>query len=405
MTITASGWELFNRVSDLGKILGALCGKLAAVTISAAADGTDDGRVTVRGRCDGAEVELSVSARVVEPGEAAASFDCLARALAPFVRRKVTMMSADELFMYVTCGNATVTLETCATDSAPCVPSDKVTHAVFESGDFLDAMSDVIHAQSDDYACRRSLCGIQFEVGTDMKLRAIATDGGRLAVATRQICYAELNSPVFAVFLPRAATEFLARAFYGETITVYKLGKPTDSRVGIAIGGNYGEFVNDVSFPEWRQCVPKDPPLRATFDASEVSSALRDAIAALDIPGELDEDGDPLETKLYGYIRATGSSATLEVSYDYRSGLPRDAPKLTANLNSFTTPDDAKFEACINPRYLRDVVCNRIGTVEVYAGMLNENQIGPLVFKFPNELHARPADAIVVEVVMPIRTC
>ncbi len=142
--------------------------------------------------------------------------------------------------------------------------------------------------------------------------------------------------------------------------------------------------------------MPKDPPLRATFDASEVSSALRDAIAALDIP--------PLETDLYGYIRAIGSSATLEVSYDYRSGLPRDAPKFTANLNSFTTPDDAKFEACINPRYLRDVVCNRIGTVEVYAEMLNENQIGPLVFKFPNELHARPADAT-VEVVLPIRTC
>jgi hypothetical protein len=312
-------------------------------------------------------------------------------------------MSADELFMYVTCGNATVTLETCATDSAPCVLSDKVPHATFDPSDILDAMTVVNHAQSTDVT-RPALCGINLELEADMKLFAIATDGRRLAVATRQIRYAELDSPGFAVFLPRAATEFLARAFYGETITVYKLGKPTGSRVGIATGGNYGEFVNDVSFPEWRQCVPKDPPLRATFDASEVSSALRDAIAALDIPGELDEDGDPLETRLYGYIRATGSSATLEVSYDYRSGSPCDAPKLTANLNSFTTPDDAKFEACINPRYLRDVVCNRIGTVEVYAEMQNENQIGPLVFKFPNEPHARPADAI-VEVLIPIRTC
>ncbi len=399
MTITASGWELFNRVSDLGKILGALYGKLAAVTISAAADGTDDGRVTVRGRCNGAEVELSVSARVVEPGEAAASFDCLARALAPFVRRKVTMMSADELFMYVTCGNATVTLETCATDSAPCVPSDKVTHAAFDPSDILDAMTVVNHAQCTDLT-RPAICGINLELKAAMKLFAIATDGGRLAVATRQICYAELNSPVFAVFLPRAATEFLARVVHGDAVTIFK----ADRDVAISAGGCYCRTRCDTEFPEWRQCVPKDPPLRATFDASEVSSALRDAIAALDIPGELDDDGDPLETDLYGFIRAIGSSATLEVSYDYRSGLPRDAPKFTANLNSFTTPDDAKFEACINPRYLRDVVCNRIGTVEVYAEMLNENQIGPLVFKFPNELHARPADAT-VEVVLPIRTC
>lgn len=390
MTITASGWELFNRVSDLGKILGAPYGKLAAVTISAAADGTGDGRVTVRG-CGVAEVELSVSARVVEPGEAAASFDCLARALAPFARREVTM-SADELFMYVTCGNATVTLETCATDSAPCVLSDKVPHATFDPSDILDAMTVVNHAQCTDLT-RPVICGINLELEASMKLFAIATDGRRIAVATRRICYAELNSPGFAVFLPRAATEFLARVVHGDAVTIFK----GDRDVAISAGGCYCRTRCDTEFPKWRDCLPKDPSLRATFDAGEVSDALCAAIAALDIPGELDEDGDPLDAKLYGYIRATGSSATLEVSYDYRSGLPRDAPKLTANLISFTTPDDAKFEACINPRYLRDVVCNCIGTVEVYAKMQNEKQIGPLVFKFPEEPDY-------FEVVMPYRT-
>lgn len=393
MKIVVQAGELFQCVGDLKRILDAP--DVECVTIDAKSDGTEKGHFVLRGVYCDKMAELKVHGCVMEPGVAGVRFDRLEHACNAFLRHGVTV-SADASYLRIECGRGRVTLETTVAHEHLPAPSDAAPRAIFESDDFLAVMQDVVHAQSDDYACRRSLCGIQFEVGTDMQLRAIATDGRRLAVSARQIRRAELPSASFEAFLPRGAAEFVARAFHGETITVYKLGKPTDSRVGIATGGSYGEFVNAEVFPKWRQCVPKDPPLRATFNGGELADAMVRAIGALDICcDDVDEEGEPVETDFAAHIYAGGACGQAEITVRDMRG--DDGANFFTTV-SCATPEAAKFVTDINARYLLEVVRYHEGAVEVYANQISKSckQLGPFVLKFPDTPD-------IFEVVMPLR--
>ena len=86
MKIEVRGSELEECVDDLKKIIDAAPGEM--VTLSAEADGTEKGRVTVR-RIDGGNMaELKVDARVLESGAVTVRFQELTQACAPFFRDK-----------------------------------------------------------------------------------------------------------------------------------------------------------------------------------------------------------------------------------------------------------------------------------------------------------------------------
>lgn len=394
MKIEVQANELFTRVGDLRSILDAPTVECA--TIDAKSDGTEKGHIVLRGVYCDKMAELKVHGSVIDPGVAGCAFRELEQACCAFLRHGVTV-SSDASYLRIECGRDRVTLKTTVTHEHLPAPSDVAPRAVFESGDFLAVMSDVIHAQSDDYAYRRSLCGIQFEVGTDMKLRAIATDGRRLAASARQIRRVELPSASFKVFLPREAVEFVARATHGETITVYIVGKGRDRRVGIATGGSYGEFGNDVDFPMWRECVPKDPPLRATFNVGELADTMCRAINALDVrEGEVDEEGEPVETAFSAHIYAGEACGRAEITVRAAIGDADSASFFTTVI--CTTPEAAKFETDIDARRLLEAVRDHAGAVEFYADQLDKRcgQLGPFVLKFPGAPDY-------YEVIMPIR--
>lgn len=394
MKIEVQADELFTCVGDLKRILDAP--DVERATIDAKSDGTEKGHIVLRGIYCDEMAELKVHGRVVEPGVAGVRFDRLEQACSAFLRHEVTV-SSDASYLRIECGQDRVTLATTVAHERLPAPSDAAPRAVFDSADFITVMSDVVHAKSDDYACRRSLCGIQFEVGTDMKLRAIATDGRRLAASARQIRRAELPSASFEVFLPREAVEFAARVLAGETIIVYNLGKAHARRIGIATGGSYGEFGNDVAYPKWRDVVPKDPAFRAMFIGGELADAMLRAINALDIRcEEVDEEGEPVETAFNAHIYAGEACDQAEITVQAAID-GGDASVFTTV--SCTTPEAAKFKTDINARYLLEAVRCHEGAVEVYANQVSDRceQLGPFVLKFPEEPDY-------FEVIMPLRS-
>ncbi len=392
MKIEVRGSELEECVDDLKKIIDAAPGEM--VTLSAEADGTEKGRVTVR-RIDGGNMaELKVNARVLEPGAVEVRFQELTQACAPFFRDKCTVAAG---LTYVTfeSGPAHVSIENHDTECGR-LPELSATapQATFGSVDLLAVLQAVDHARSEDFSYRRSLCGIQLEVAADMKLRAVATDGRRLCTSTAQITRAELKLPKFEQFLPHKAVEFIMRVLMGETVTIYQLA----NSVGIETGGSFGIFVtNEITFPKWRTCVPVKPTYRATFNGGELADALDDAISALHYrPTAVDEDGEPAEEDFCVHIYSAGPGKA-ELTVKRADSLLGDYPKFFTTV-SCQTPDAGGFTADFNARYLIEAIGDHEGKVEAYADFLHSGgkQFGPFTFKFPD-------DPDTYEVLMPLR--
>ncbi len=397
MKIEVNASELLIHVGDLEKMLKAT--ELETVTVKAEADGSDRGAVTVRGSCGGNTVELRIStARCLEPGSVALEIGELERACGPYLRDTLTVSaSGDLLWAFVECGADRIKLEPDVENVPVGVPPRSAPRAVFDRGDFLAAMGEVEHAMSDDIT-RRSLCGINFEVGTDMKLLAVASDGRALATCSRQLCRVEVPSASYAVWLPRVAVEFVARAMHGKDIAV----TTQKNRLWIATGGSSGVFgLCDELFPNWRGCVPKDPPLRATFDAGELAGALTRAATALQrTETDADENGETetYDTPLKAHIFASAASGMAEITVCHAGG-NQEAPTFFTTVKC-TTPDAAEFEVDVNADYLRHAVRSRRGKVEVRANLAgsrcNAKQLGPLSMTFPDEPH-------ITEILVPLR--
>lgn len=389
MEIEIRGQELFNSVRDLQRILAAT--DREAVTIEAYGETPDAATATIRAGGGDNMAELKIAARVLKPGKATVPFRELAQACAPYHRKQLTV-SADELHLRVAYYPESVALTTIAVDLQPFPgPAVDAPRTVFDTMDVLDVMSDVVHAMSSEPQIRPALCGVKFELGADMKLRAIATDGKRLAVSARQIRRAEMKTPEFDVFLPRPATEFLARALHGETISFCKFGRS----VAIETDGSYGAFWEDVRFPLWNKCVPEDPSYRATFNGGELADALNHAIEALEIRDEVDEFGERMETSFQAHIYAfRNGRAEITVS----RCVDDDGGAKFFSAVSCALPDGEEFKADINARYLLDAVRGHEGAVEVYANPISKRckELGPFVFHYPDAPDA-------FEVVMPIR--
>lgn len=381
MKIEILGNELIDGIRDVRDVTK--CGDISTIEVDAI---SDDLIVVRRVYFDGASVQIRVRGKVHETGCASVVCRDLLQALSPFGRQCVTLSTDKALYAFVTCDGCRVKLEVSPAVTSIVPASGKCPRGVFAADDLTPAVVAVRHAMSED-PTRRILEGVQIEVGTDMKLRAVATDGRRLAVAEVQLTRAEFPSASYSTSLPRAAVEFLMRgAPSGDDVEICDFKK---DYVQVEIGNSVGIFERPAAtFPDWRQCVPKDPPFRAHFGLG-LGTALANGIKALDIhQDEVDEEGEPAETTFVAHILTPKGSDLADVRVT-RCG--DDVPSFTTSTG-FTAAD--YFETHVNARYLLEAIQNHLD-VDIYADKIGTGP-SPLVLKFPRV-------AWFYEVLMPIR--
>jgi hypothetical protein len=386
MKIETYSDELALSVKDLQEILGADDDTSCEVVA------TKEGVVLVRGSREDNVVQLEVHrAFIINQGVASFKF----RSLCSFEgkhRGKVKIWADNPQHAYIEADGSSV--KAAPGDSVPSFEDFHASEpcASFVTSELLDPVIDVVHAQSTD-PWRVALRGVRIEIEVDMKLRAIATDGRRLAASYRQISRAKIPIPNFSAFLPPAAARFIIFAPHGPDITLYQ----RKSSIIVKTGGSLGVFrVPDTYFPKWRDCIPKDPPLRAMINASELADRLLAGIALLDTgEKELDEEGEEVEPLFAARITATGQTgiATLLIKKQSEAG----DTSFTASIRCATL-GMAPFEMFVNARMLADVVGLFDDNIYLYANPISTHckQLGPFLVKFPDHPYF-------FEVLMPIR--
>lgn len=409
MKIEISAIELSLSISDLKRILDAQDDDTVTIEAFTKSAGSKKNRVVIRGSSPRANfVELQIHAVAIEPGGASFRFREIAQAASAFHRGKITVgRSPASTMTVISLGDEKITLKV-PNEEFETIDEPTGERTVFAAGDLLSVMMDVIHAQSYDYATRRSLCGVNFEVGTDMKLRAIATNGRCLAVSARQISCAELKKPEFSVFLPHAACDFLLHACRGEKTTIVKFDK--GDRIGIENGGSVGYFYSPQdSFPSWRKCVPDNPSLIAKFDAVKVENALERAVLALGRkeeiqPEEDDPDGEVTieDANLIAHLFCSANTSDSHMDITI-SEVDDDTLPPSAKLPEFSTrvdaevPEGVSVNVKLNARYFLGAMRVMWGTISISAEKLGDSeQLGAMLFKcstYPD----------FYEVIMPLR--
>ncbi len=392
--------DLFDTLEDLRMIISAK--EEDTVTIEAKAN---EGRdvITVLGFSSaGNFAEIKIRGRAVEHGVASFRLCEIAQAAFAYHRSNITISTRpDGAGVNISYFDSVMTLRTVGDKF--CVVrcgSSADERASFDSRDLLEVVSDVLHARSDDDVCRRSLCGVKIEIGADMQLRAIATDGRRLAVSHRQVKRAELKKTEFEIFLPNDACEFLVRVPHQAMTTLVKYGDAP--RVGIEALDSAGSFITSEAFPLWRKCLPGDPPWLCTFTCYELENTLELAVMALDHKElvQADEDNPDSETTLEEvrlvaqlYHAADSDHINLTVSN------PEGAEQPTFfKMVKCAAPSGVAFNTLIDARYLLQALRIMRGEVRMSAGKLNNKseQLGPHLFKSSEHPEF-------FEVIMPLR--
>lgn len=394
--------ELFNTIEDLRTVLD--CTGDQSITIEVREDADEHMHVFVRALgLTGNLAELKTIARDTS-GSGTVSFRyCeISKIAFAYGHRAITITSASQASRAtIAVGDGTILLDKVEDVPAISSPTAEDSRASFDTCDLLHVVQNVMHAQSEDHICRPSLCGVQVEIAADMKLRAIATDGRRMAVSSCQVKRAELKTPSFSAFLPAKACQFLLTLqFHGAMTSIVVFGN--HARVGIETGGSSGYFdTNESTFPDWQKCVPKDPPFLCSFYTLDMHSALHRAILALTRtelcqPDEDDPDGEVTveNSPLVAIISHTIGSSELELTVEDAEDPER--PKFLTTVKCNGT-GGAAFSSLLNARFLYRMLCVMGGTVEVSAGKLERTeQLGPHLFKC-SELPD------FFEVIMPLR--
>lgn len=380
MKIETTSNELRSCICKLSGIVDML--PTAAVTIA-----TREGIVVVRANDRIGAAELKIAARVLEPGEVNVCRREILAACKSCPNDIITVSAADDSLTIGT-DSGCVTLAAVIDTTPPIVVPGGAPDAELKYKDVAAALSDVEHAQCRDLT-RPAINGVNLELATDMTLRAIATDGRRLAVSARKTAYVSLVSPALEIFLPTQATGFLLSLPSADTVAIH-VGAET---VWLEAGQNRCAFSYSSRFPDWRKCIPpKDLPLRAKFDADKLAYVLWRAINALDVHAdETDEDGEPVETRFAAHIHAGGADGKAEITV-------RNADSELSTARFFAivdcaTPDGQGFVVDVNARYLLEAMLGHKGPVQVCEEPI---AAGPLLFKYPKKPDY-------FEVVMPLR--
>lgn len=391
--------DLFDTLEDLRMIISAK--EEDPVTIEAKAN---EGRdvITVLGFSSaGNFAEIKIRGRAVERGVASFRLCEIAQAAFAYHRSNIAISTRpDGTGVNISYFDSVMTLRT-VVDLHRVVRSGSADErASFDSRDLLEVVSDVLHARSDDDVCRRSLCGVKIEIGADMQLRAIATNGRCLAVSHRQVKRAELKKPEFEIFLPNDACEFLVRVPHQAMTTLVKFGD--DPRVGIEALDSAGSFITSEAFPLWRKCLPGDPPWLCTFTCYELENTLELAVKALDHKELVQADEDdpdsettPEEVRLVAQLYHAADSDHINLTVNN----PEDAEQPTFfKMVKCAAPSGVAFNTHIDARYLLQALRIMRGEVRMSAGKLNNKseQLGPHLFKSSEHPEF-------FEVIMPLR--
>ena len=353
------------------------------VELCARQNDTKNGVVTVRTYVNGVDVELCVvGAKVIEPGTIYPERGFV-EAVTAFGRHLLLIKSTDDALspFSIECGHLLVKFmqQGCSVQpkqkTLPTVPC-----AVFDTCELFDALCAICHAQCYEYD-RPVLRGVKIEFEECNKLVAVATDGRRLVCYSRQVSRVSLPSPTFSVYLPRPATEFLARCTHGDTTSIFV----DENRVSIRSGSDFGIFAirSQGPFPKWRDCVPKDPQPIATFECTELATALDAAIGAFNPTGSW-----PVEATL-----AKSDCGKVKVNMIVREASCIDRMEFSAEVAATVAKP---IELCVNAKHLRDAIGDNGGKLEVLGGFVDDPpRISVLVLRFAGNPN-------VFEVLMPI---
>lgn len=388
MKITIHANRLLEEIEDLKAILDSK--ETDAVQIQAGGNIQAEPRVVIRSASGGDFAELRLcGASIHEEGCATFNIRELAQAAFVYKREKICVGGSGAM-SHVSFADEQIMIA--APDYNFAVGEMEGERASFDSADFRAVVDAVRHAQSEDYACRRSLCGVHLEMGQDMKLVGVATDGRTLATTSRQISRAELPHPAFEAFLPRCACEFICRAWNLHNTMTTVITAPNKARAGLIHDGCVCYFnTPETSFPEWRKVIPADSQPLATFSSIMAIGVIERAVYALqrketEEPDEDDPDGIPEvnDVPLIARLERAKGSEYMEVSVA-EHGLDITT-KFTSRIKCEGLAEFA-FAVLFNARFLLRMLERTEGKIEMSGVSLHNSggEFGPFVFKCPEK--------------------
>ena len=237
---------------------------LANVLVEA---GTDAVRLTATDLEVAARV--SVPAKVTKPGSITMSARKLMEIVKELPAAPLAIRVQDNAWVALRCGGASYKLVGLAPDDFPAVGVGESASWISLDGKVLrDMLAQTSFAVSHDES-RYALNGVLFTI-QGKEIRLVATDGHRLALATRPLAN---GSGGVSGIVPRKAVQEIARIVgSGEEVQVsvtdnqFLLQMPSTLLMARLIEG---------TFPNYEQVVPKAHPRRITVAKAVLSAALR----------------------------------------------------------------------------------------------------------------------------------
>jgi DNA polymerase-3 subunit beta len=215
------------------------------------------------------------AADVTKPGGVTASARKLFEIVRELPDEPVQLTVNPNAYLEIRCARSRFTLAGTAATEFPTLPSLAPETMGRLQAPVLASMIDrTMYAASTDET-RYNLNGVYFEVVEDgARLRMVATDGHRLAVAERAIG-AETTGLVSGVILPRKALAELKRLVDEEDADEIELGFEGNS--ALARKGDVTLVMRLVEgeFPNYRQVLPKSTQHRITLDSEVLAHAVR----------------------------------------------------------------------------------------------------------------------------------
>ena len=213
---------------------------------------------------------VSVPAKVTKPGSITISARKLMEIVKELPAAPLAIRVQDNAWVALRCGGASYKLVGLAPDDFPAVGVGESASWISLDGKVLrDMLAQTSFAVSHDES-RYALNGVLFSVQAK-EIRLVATDGHRLALATRPLVNG--GGGTVSGIVPRKAVQEIARIVgSGEEVQVsvsdnqFVLQMPSTLLMARLIEG---------TFPNYEQVVPKAHPRKITVSKAPLSAALR----------------------------------------------------------------------------------------------------------------------------------
>lgn len=343
-------------------------------------------------------IDLSIPCSTTVDGSCYVNAHSFRQIVSKSKAREVVLRADGETFS-VTGDGSTSTIPTVTGDTLPDsgpVPSNAVAWNA-TTGDLLDTIGAASHAISpDETRPHLNSCKVELSGAT---LRAVATDGHRLAVRERQIDATEAPAGATRdVLIPRKVVDALCRILAkcerstSCSVLIGEAGGVTVYEVKTPLGSVRGKSV-DATFPPYRQVIPRiaEYPLSVVVDAGDAIRAFKTVPAngkgtpsahvafradGLDVTGEVDG----------AKSSASVQASTVGFGAEYADGYGKQSDDGSEKVHAGERPIG------LNARYMIDALESFGGTVRAWFR-------GPL----DGVVLERPDRGGDVDVIMPIR--